>query len=381
MSKRLGATKTTMFDIGGATAVKHHAFFKDIDWAKLIALQVEPPLKPELVSTTDTSNFCLDFVNMAVPRSISEDSLVSNHGTVGSRTEQAVPGLFRGFSFVADTFVDDEDWRRREHGKDSLHGIDKVDEIQNGALDAIGGTAELIPPKKVKGKRVRKKGKGKAAPPGVVHQGPPHVHAAEGEQGDSASHSSIALATPEQSVQNANLEAPCTSDVKKTTAVARARVGGGESKLSLAAMLAKQKSENPAPADSTPSAPRRPNVWGAATLPTPAPVPIPSGLPRPVGEMQKKPSLAAMLAKQEADYPPLSAAPPSRTTRTTVWSARQLPSPAPVPIPCGPPRSNVPQTKDGRAPKAGRRRPVNDTVTVTGDPSKGNAMSVWKRPV
>lgn len=381
MSKRLGATKTTMFDIGGATAVKHHAFFKDIDWAKLIALQVEPPLKPELVSTTDTSNFCVDFVNMAVPRSISEDSLVSNHGTVGSRTEHTVPGLFRGFSFVADTFVDDEDWRRREHGKDSVLGMEEADEIQNGASGADGGTGELIPPKKVKGKRVRKKGKGKAAPPGVVHDGPPHVQAAEIKQGDSASHSSIAPATPEQSALDANLEAPCTSDAKKTPAVARARVGGAESKLSLAAMLAKQKNENPAPADPKLSEPRRPNVWGAATLPTPAPVPIPSGLPRPVGEMQKKASLAAMLAKQEEDYPPLSAAPPPRTTRTTVWSARQLPSPAPVPIPCGPPRSNAPQGKDGRAPKSGRRRPVNDTMAATGHRLEGNSVSVWKRPV
>ena len=40
MNKRLGAVKTTMFTIGGVTALKQHQFFEDIDWTALARKEV-----------------------------------------------------------------------------------------------------------------------------------------------------------------------------------------------------------------------------------------------------------------------------------------------------------------------------------------------------
>ena len=160
VSRRLGAKKTTMFDIGGATAVKHHAFFEGIDWAKLIALQVEPPLKPELISNTDTSNFCAEFVDMALPRSLSQESIMSHGGTLGPPGADAVKGMFRGFSFVADTFIDEENWQQGE-GECFSYMPGGKEGPDASATRAGGACDELTPPKKVKGKRIRKKGKAK----------------------------------------------------------------------------------------------------------------------------------------------------------------------------------------------------------------------------
>jgi serine/threonine protein kinase len=51
LTKRLGTLK------GGAEDVKRHKWFSDIDWEKLLARSVEPPIKPECKSKDDTSNF------------------------------------------------------------------------------------------------------------------------------------------------------------------------------------------------------------------------------------------------------------------------------------------------------------------------------------
>jgi len=44
--KRLGATKATMFQIGGLAALKAHAFFRAIEWQPLARRECPPPLKP-----------------------------------------------------------------------------------------------------------------------------------------------------------------------------------------------------------------------------------------------------------------------------------------------------------------------------------------------
>eukprot|EP00752_Nemacystus_decipiens_P016534 g14778.t1 len=163
VSRRLGAKKTTMFDIGGATAVKHHPFFEGIDWAKLIALQVEPPLKPDLISTTDTSNFAEEFVDMALPRSLSHESLLSQAESVEPSVAE-VDGMFRGFSFVADSFIEEHDWDRSPDGFRFVQGGG------GGGPSAGGGGAGGARPKKVKGKRIRKKGKAKGMQPAEISQ-------------------------------------------------------------------------------------------------------------------------------------------------------------------------------------------------------------------
>lgn len=286
VSRRLGAKKTTMFDIGGSTAVKHHAFFEGIDWAKLIALEVEPPLKPDLSSTTDTSNFSTEFVDMALPRSLSQESLLSHQGNQTPTGVDQVQGMFRGFSFVADSFIGDENW---QHGHQTETfsftpvDVNETGEGENtegvGAAASRSNAADVGPTqqKKVKGKRIRnKKGKIKEMPAGVTIEGKQAPVAVNAEQGDgaAASHEYNAWGVSGTSV----------SVAKPFGAFPREAVAGVECKPSaLAAMLVEQKQKactGPLP---TTSGPRRPNVWGVRELPAPAPVPTPAGPPRMQG--------------------------------------------------------------------------------------------------
>ena len=49
MNKRLGSSKSTMFNIGGITALKQHDFFSSIDWNQLLKCEIKPPIDLELV--------------------------------------------------------------------------------------------------------------------------------------------------------------------------------------------------------------------------------------------------------------------------------------------------------------------------------------------
>lgn len=257
VSRRLGAKKTTMFDIGGATAVKHHPFFEGIDWAKLIALQVGPPLKPELTSQTDTSNFSAEFVDMALPRSLSHESLLSHAASLEPSGVDEVGGMFRGFSFVADSFIDERDWQDgQESGFSFVQG---GDDGPNGGVARVDGAR----PKKVKGKRIRKKGKAKGMQARAVIEGASTTDAGGVE------HLGGGRSTPLAG-------AVCEGGVCKPMFV-REPVGEVESKPStLAAMLiAQQKDKVLSAPNVVPPRAQRPNVWGASSLPAPAPVPTP----------------------------------------------------------------------------------------------------------
>lgn len=258
VSRRLGAKKTTMFDIGGATAVKHHPFFEGIDWVKLVALQVAPPLKPELVSTTDTSNFATEFIDMALPRSLSQESLLSHAGSLEPSGSEEVGGMFRGFSFVADTFIEEGDWQQGQGDGFSF--------AQGGGDGPSAG-----PPKKVKGKRIRKKGKAKAMQAGASAKAPDvPTESARSEHGDEDRSLPLCGAGREQDVPN--------------HVFVREPVGGAESKPStLAALLKAQQKGKPPNAALSKNEPPRANVWGVSSLPAPAPVPIPAGPPQAKG--------------------------------------------------------------------------------------------------
>lgn len=260
VSRRLGAKKTTMFDIGGATAVKHHPFFEGIDWAKLVALQVDPPLKPDLVSTTDTSNFAEEFVGMALPRSLSRESLLSHAESIEPPSVDEVGGMFRGFSFVADSFIEEHEWERSRDGFRYVSG-------EGGESNAGGGGVQGGPAKKVKGKRIRKKGKAKgvqtaeatqqgAAPTRVEQEQPPINDAPGVKRGPERESKSVSGAVP--------------------NVFAREPVEELQSNPSTLAAMLKAQQKNPTmPTSTAPSNPR-PNVWGVSTLPAPAPVPTPS---------------------------------------------------------------------------------------------------------
>ena len=58
-NKRLGCAKSTMFSIGGVSALKQHAFFEFTDWQALERLQVTPPFDFAAMAaarTTATAN-------------------------------------------------------------------------------------------------------------------------------------------------------------------------------------------------------------------------------------------------------------------------------------------------------------------------------------
>lgn len=261
VSRRLGAKKTTMFDIGGATAVKHHPFFEGIDWAKLIALQVEPPLKPDLVSTTDTSNFAEEFVGMALPRSLSHESLVSHAESIEPPSVAEVEGMFRGFSFVADSFIEEHDWDRGQDSFRFVHG--------GGDGPSAGGVGvDAAPPKKVKGKRIRKKGKAKG------------MQAAE-----TAQQGAIPITDTRRVDQGTQEDGRKSMPGSVPSVFVREPVEEVQPKPStLAAMLKAQQQQHTTLPTSNAAPPKpRPNVWGVSSLPAPAPVPTPSagGAPAP----------------------------------------------------------------------------------------------------
>merc|ERR1712157_95908 len=95
-TKRLGASKTTMFHVGGVSELKSQDFFGDIDFVRLEDKQFEPPIHLEPVE--EYGHFHEDFVNMALPRSVKEMCA----GRQGNRRVHS--DTFKGFSFIQDDF-------------------------------------------------------------------------------------------------------------------------------------------------------------------------------------------------------------------------------------------------------------------------------------
>ncbi|KAJ3054602.1 serine/threonine protein kinase psk1 [Rhizophlyctis rosea] len=74
----------------GATAVKKHQFFRKIDWKKLAAQEVTPPIIPELATPIDTSNFLNSFTTLPL---------------VDSPCDSHLDDHFHGFSYVDDSYL------------------------------------------------------------------------------------------------------------------------------------------------------------------------------------------------------------------------------------------------------------------------------------
>uniref|UniRef100_A0A673C1C6 non-specific serine/threonine protein kinase n=1 Tax=Sphaeramia orbicularis TaxID=375764 RepID=A0A673C1C6_9TELE len=93
----------------GAEEIKRHGFFSTIDWNKLFRKEVKPPFRPAVARPDDTFYFDSEFT---------------------SRTPKDSPGvppsagahqLFRGFSFVASTLLEEEGLVEPQlHGKNLL---------------------------------------------------------------------------------------------------------------------------------------------------------------------------------------------------------------------------------------------------------------------
>ncbi|KAI9486279.1 MAG: kinase-like domain-containing protein [Benjaminiella poitrasii] len=75
----------------GTDAIKNHAFFKSMDWVKLMRKEVQPPFRPTVESAYDTANFDEEFTSEQPIESLTvgEDSQISK-----TMQEQ-----FKGFSY------------------------------------------------------------------------------------------------------------------------------------------------------------------------------------------------------------------------------------------------------------------------------------------
>jgi serine/threonine protein kinase len=96
--QRWGVTKSTMFEVGGVSAVQQAAFFQGLDWDKLERKEVDPPDTFEVSHDDDTRHFHDEFTGMTLPRSVTimaSDDYKPKHVT---------SDCFRGFSFIQDDF-------------------------------------------------------------------------------------------------------------------------------------------------------------------------------------------------------------------------------------------------------------------------------------
>lgn len=328
-----------MFDIGGAAAVKHHLFFEGIDWAKLYMLQVEPPLKPDLISSTDTSNFCPEFVEMSIPKSLSEDSVLSEPSCARLNDADKELRMFRGFSYVADSFVDSEGMHLKKMNADGKPAGDLNSSGQSGSTPEVtensGGDADAPLPvraKKVKGRRVRNK-KGKR----VAEQG----------------------TTVEEIKQPAN----ATVEVQANELRGSSELPGSSPNEHPARFLGVVSSSH---------------SKGSGLNAKKA---ISSAHESACVERKSKPSgLAAMLAKQEE----IPLADPSRAIgahRVNVWGVRELPAPAPVPTPAtGTSRAHPLSSRETRAVISRRKPPAAGMFPLPGRKLDGDKFA-WKQPV
>lgn len=86
---RLGASSQDAMEI------KSHIFFQNINWQKLLTLDIDPPFKPILQSEEDSSNFDVRFTRQD-PIDSPEDCSLS----------QSANTIFKGFSYVAPSVIE-----------------------------------------------------------------------------------------------------------------------------------------------------------------------------------------------------------------------------------------------------------------------------------
>lgn len=77
-----------------AQQIKSHAFFKDIDWQKLLSKSYMPPFKPQVEGLLDTSNFDQDFTNERPQDSVVDDFL-----------SESVQKQFGGWTYNGETVI------------------------------------------------------------------------------------------------------------------------------------------------------------------------------------------------------------------------------------------------------------------------------------
>ena len=157
---RLGASRGTMFEVGGVTGLKQMEFFKTIDWEKLERKEVDPPDTMPVDNDEDLRHFHDEFTKMPLPRSVTEMSMEN------SQPRRCDADAFRGFSFVQ------QDWEMPTRQSDEVERYwtqieedgESVSECASSKLDLNEVPQEpVIPEKKKRPPRKRKKKNKEAA--------------------------------------------------------------------------------------------------------------------------------------------------------------------------------------------------------------------------
>lgn len=158
--KRLGAAKSTMFEVGGIAGLKQQPFFDGLDWVKLEKKEIEPPERFEVENDEDLKHFHDEFTKMTIPRSVKE----MNKATFKPRHIES--DMFKGFSFVHDDFAlpDRGDNEEEDYWNAPDSDAYSASECASSAFgDDIGEKANPEPPQPAKKKRPPRKKKKKKA--------------------------------------------------------------------------------------------------------------------------------------------------------------------------------------------------------------------------
>ena len=152
---RLGAAKSTMFQIGGVAGLKQMEFFSSIVWLKLERKEVDPPTRFVVDSETDLRHFHDEFKKMNIPPSVvhmtrdefSPRRCASHH--------------FPGFSFVQEDFElpDREDDEFEKYWNNTEADGESASEVSAGAISDFDTTPGI------KKRPPRKRNKNKATDP------------------------------------------------------------------------------------------------------------------------------------------------------------------------------------------------------------------------
>lgn len=175
-TKRWGAARSTMFEVGGVAGLKSADFFKHLDWEKLESKDVEPPDSQPVDNDEDLRHFYDEFKQMPLPRSVTEMSM---EAFVPRRIKS---DAFRGFSFVHDDFVLPE--RRNSEMDTYWNQLDEDGESESETASSKMGEEEELPKEPEKKKRPprKRKKKNKVGDLTPIHSA--HVTPAPSEAGD-----------------------------------------------------------------------------------------------------------------------------------------------------------------------------------------------------
>jgi len=126
---RLGA-------ITGASELKQHPFFEDIDWDSLAKKKVVPPFKPQLKGELDVSNFDPEFTNALNQGGSLNARAVALASGINPSTplSPTVQAHFEGFTFVDESAIE-------KHMNERAVSRSKQDEKEDDDWEKVSGAA------------------------------------------------------------------------------------------------------------------------------------------------------------------------------------------------------------------------------------------------